>query len=180
VLRIVLSPFLLLSAVGLVLSLVVLVSALFGYPAPLGERGWVLHVGIFVVWIPAVLVMQRLTREFKQKDVWRAALRGCPRWMRRMVYGFGVYALVNFAIFIFMQRQNVEERRETPAIVFRGFSGHWMAFYAAAFGILYSALQVQELDEQRRCGNGHPMSPAAKFCEECGEPAVRHTTGLDT
>jgi hypothetical protein len=25
----------------------------------------------------------RLTRDFKQKDIWRATLRGCPEWMRK-------------------------------------------------------------------------------------------------
>ena len=31
-----------------------------------------------------------------------------------------------------------------PAIVWRGFSGHWMAFYSAALAILYSAAVVPE------------------------------------
>lgn len=93
-------PLIGLSALGLILSLMVHLSALLGLALPLGERAWLLHVGIFVVWLPAVLVMQPLTREFKQKDLWRAALRGCPRWMRWMTYGFFAYAAVNFAIFV--------------------------------------------------------------------------------
>jgi len=71
---------------GLVLSVIVHAASLAGIPTPLGEKSWILHIGIFVVWFPAVLVRQPLTREFKQKDLWRAALRGCPAWMRRFVW----------------------------------------------------------------------------------------------
>jgi hypothetical protein len=46
----------------------------------------VLGPGLFIVWLPTVLLMNRMTRDFKQKDVWRAALRGCPKWMQRLVY----------------------------------------------------------------------------------------------
>jgi hypothetical protein len=88
-----------LAATGLIASLIVHMSALLGMPSPLGEESWVLHIGIFVVWLPAVLVLQSLSGEFKQKDLWRAALRGCPDWMRRIIWGFFAYAMVNFLVF---------------------------------------------------------------------------------
>ena len=49
------SLFVLLSAVGLVLSTIVHLGALLGLPAPLGERSWMLHMGVFVVWLAAVI-----------------------------------------------------------------------------------------------------------------------------
>ena len=166
-------PFLLplvgLSSLGLVLSLIVHMCSLLGFPSPLGEQAWILHVGIFVVWFPAVIVMQALTKEFKQKDLWRAALRGCPSLMRRMTYGFGAYALINFAIFLMLVSGH-DRSAETPAAIFRGFSGHWMAFYSAALAILYSALHAEERDDRRRCLAGHRVSPTANYCEECGQP----------
>lgn len=126
------------SMLGLALSLLVHLSALLGMASVFGEAAWFLHAGIFVVWIPAVFILQRLTREFEQKDLWRAALRGCPRWMRWITYGFVGYAFVNFVLFIIMEPGHGSSA-ETPAVVFRGFSGHWMAFYSGALAIFYSA-----------------------------------------
>jgi len=39
-----------------------------------------------------------------------------------------------------------------PAVVWRGFSGHWMAFYSAALAILYSAAHAKH--NGWRCPNG--------------------------
>lgn len=77
-----------------------------------------------------------------RKDFWKVVLRGSPEWMRYMVYGFLGYALVNFLIFM-PQAPKGGTGGETPAVVWRGFSGHWMAFYSAALAILYSAAPDQ-------------------------------------
>ena len=53
----------------------------------------------------------------------------------------------------------------TPSVVFRGFSGHWMAFYLAATSTLYSVIVVSRADVVRRCPDGHPASPSANFCD---------------
>lgn len=170
-------PFIALSGVGLALSLIVHVCALLGIASPLGELAWLLHAGILVVWLPAVLVIQPLTREFKQKDLWRAALRGCPRWMRVMTYGFFGYALINFVVFLLMTSGRGGAYRDASGHLSR-FSGHWMAFYSAALAIFYSARHAEEHDRLRRCLAGHPVSPLAKYCEECGQPVHEATRPL--
>ena len=173
--RFVLTPFMYLAGLGLVLSVIVHISALFGRSSPLGEISWGLHIGIFVVWIPAVVVANKLVDDFKQKDYWKAVLRGCPKWMRNLTWFFFYYAILNFALFLIL---NVfggnanDNENDTPSGVFRGFSGHWMAFYCTAMAILYSAIRVKEHDDARRCLNGHPVSPSAKFCEECGSKVI--------
>ena len=166
-------PFLVLSAIGLVLSLIVHASSLLGLPSPLGELSWSLHIGVFVVWIPAIWVSQTLVKGFDQKDFWKATLRGGPKWMKWMTYAFGYYAMANFAYF-FWQTSGNEFPSEggTPNEIYRGFSGHWMAFYSAALAILYSAMNVDLADRRRRCVAGHPAPPLAKFCPECGQPVV--------
>jgi hypothetical protein len=162
-------PFILLSAVGLVASLCVHVASLFGLPVPLAAMG--LHIGVFVVFLPAVFVMQRLTKDFKQKDLWKAALRGCPVWMKHMMYFFFGYTLFNFAIFLFQVSGKPPD--DVPQVTtMRGFSGHWMAFYSAALAILYSYTQLDRFDQSRNCVNGHTVSPLAKYCEECGQSVV--------
>ena len=127
-----LSPFVAASALGLVLSIVVHLCAWLNIASPLGRYTWLLHVGIFVVWFPTVLVSGRLTREYRANDFWKAALRGCPLWMRRMVYFFGAYAMLNFVIFILSEKPESPSGAEMPPVVARGFSGHWMLFYSAA------------------------------------------------
>jgi hypothetical protein len=98
-----------------------------------------LHVGIFVVFIPAILVAQRLVGSAARKDFWKAVLQWVPDWMRYMVYGFFGYALVNFTLFMSQAPPNGGSGNP-PAVVWRGFSGQWMAFYLASMAILYSAV----------------------------------------
>ena len=50
---------------------------------------------------------------------------------------------VNFAIFFF-QAPHGGSGANPPAVVCRGFSGHWMVFYSAALAILYSATVAPE------------------------------------
>jgi hypothetical protein len=170
---IILTPFIVLAAIGLTLSLVAHGCALLGLPQPLGGAAWGLHIGVFVVWLPAVLVSTRLVRDFKQKDFWKAALRGCPNWMRWITYGFFFYAIINFITFMFAAPGGQRApNAPAPPDVFRGFSGHWMAFYSAAIAIMYSAIVVAQHDTARRCPSGHPVSPSADFCENCGAKII--------
>jgi hypothetical protein len=156
-----LTPFVWLAGLGLVLSLVVHACAVMGLANPFGAIALVLHAGVFVVWFPAVVVAHRSTQESKHRDFWKAALRGCPEWMKRMAYAFGAYAMINFVLFLALFRNNE----------LRGFSGHWMAFYSAALAGLYSARQMNLSPE--RCPVGHLVSPFAKYCEECGNAIQR-------
>lgn len=128
-----------LSCIGLALSLWVHLGALTGRRVAPEPFFWGLHIGIFVVWIPAVFVAKSLVGNLNRWDLWKLILSNAPTWMRYAVYGFFGYALVNFALFIAQAPNNGSG--DPPAIVWRGFSGHWMAFYSAAFAILYSALQ---------------------------------------
>jgi hypothetical protein len=122
-----------------------------------------------VVWLPAILVAQRLVGNVNRKDLWKVVLKGSPDWMRYMVYGFGGYAIVNFLLF--MTKAPNGGSGNPPAVVWRGFSGHWMAFYSAAFAMLYSAARSE--NSSLRCTNGHFVSPNALYCPQCGQPVMR-------
>src|SRR5215510_3502846 len=95
-LRVITLPFMILAAFGLGLSVYAHVMALLHLPTPWGEAVWLLHGGIFVVWFPAVLIAQRLVRNSSQKDFWKVALLGCPRWMRVTGIALFAYAILNF------------------------------------------------------------------------------------
>jgi hypothetical protein len=78
--KILLTPFIALSALGLILSIIVHIIALSGNAVPYGNFVWGLHGGIFVVWFPAILASFRLTKDFKRKDFWKAVLRFSQSW----------------------------------------------------------------------------------------------------
>jgi len=162
--------FVLLSAIGLVVSLWVHLGAVTGKRVAPGAFFVMLHVGIFVVWIPAVLVAQRLVGNTNRKDFWKVVLKGAPVWMRYTVYAFFAYAFVNFLLFMGGAPSSGSGMNPPPS-VWRGFSGHWMVFYSAAFAILYSAANT--VGTSPRCPNGHSASLNAVYCERCGQSVVR-------
>jgi len=130
----------------------------------------VLHVGTFVVWLPSVLVAQRLVGNARRTDFWKVVLKGAPDWMRYMVYGFLGYAILNF-LFFMTKASSGGSGANPPAAEWRGFSGHWMAFYSAALAILYSAARTVDINP--RCTNGHVASSNAAYCPRCGQPVLR-------
>jgi hypothetical protein len=65
--------------------------------------------------------------------------------MRWLTYPLFAYAVVNFILFAAAARPNGGGPNPPPA-VFRVFSGHWMAFYAAAAAVQFSALVVGRAD----------------------------------
>ena len=165
----VLYPFMFLSALGFLLSLIAHIVSICGITIPSQIHIMALHVGIFVVWLPAVLMANRMTNSTNRKDLWKVALIGCPLWMRWSFYIIGGYALLNFLFFILRGGTRAPGGEASPSIVW-GFSGHWLAFYGAAFAILYSAIHAPQIMQKRYCPEGHETSPSDDFCPKCGHP----------
>ncbi|HKM53997.1 MAG TPA: zinc ribbon domain-containing protein [Isosphaeraceae bacterium] len=158
-----LRPLMWLAIVGFAASLMVHGFSILGQPNPLGPWAWGLHAGIFVVWFPAVLVAQQLSRDTKRADFWKAVLRGCPSWVRTGAGALVGYAVLNFLLFLRIAPPHTDIQD------FRGFSGHWLVFYYIAAAILYSASHLG-LTGPRTCPYGHQVSPFSKFCDQCGAP----------
>src|SRR5262245_41237387 len=85
-------PLMLIAGTGFVLSAVTHVMSLLGQPLPGGSLVWVLHVGIFVVWFPAILLNRTKLETVDRKHQWDAILANCPRWMRRALGVLFAYA----------------------------------------------------------------------------------------
>ena len=153
------------SAVGVLASFVLHFASFHADPGFGKLESSILFPGIFVVWVPTVLFMNGLTRDFKQRDLWKAALRGCPEWMKTALWILQGY--VFFAAFVlpFLRGSN-------PAAYPGSFVIFPAAFYSISLCAMYSVLHVDRFDESRYCLNGHRISPLAKFCEECGAPAA--------
>lgn len=147
------------------------VAALFGITYPFENFLKLLGPGVFVVFVPMILMANRLTRDFKQKDFWRAALRGCPPWIRRTVYVVFGYAWVGFFALPFLYGGGMDLLANKARVM----SAVLLSFYVISAAVLYSATQVKRSDESKRCINGHEMSPLAKYCPECGAPLNRQS-----
>jgi len=154
---------LMISAAGIVLCVSLFLWGLTGGHS-FGDHSPFLFFGVFLVWVPTILLMNRLTREFKQKDLWKAALRGCPPWMTTTLYvGLGLI----MALFVLSMVS-----RTGPGGFPQLFTIFPAQFYAISFCAMYSYIQVEKNETTRLCLNGHPISPLAKFCAECGAPAA--------
>jgi hypothetical protein len=162
--------FIWISVIGLIVSLWVHLGAVMGRRVAPAAFFWILHIGIFVVWFPAMLTTRNAVRNVNQKEFWKVVLKGSPKWMHYMVYGFFGYAVVNFLWFM-TKAPNGSNGSDPPAVVWRGFSGHWMAFYSAALAMLYSAAHAKH--GRWRCLNGHSVPASARYCERCGQPVLR-------
>lgn len=169
-------PFMALAALGLLLSIGVHVASLLGLQIPGGELVWGLHLGIFVVWIPAVLVANRVTQGRPQIAYWKIVLSGCPLWMRYAGYVLFAYAIANFIWFMTLGEPQPHHGNGGEAVAIHGFSGHWLLFYGAAFAIFYSAYRNPRLLVRQTCPDGHEISATDAFCSTCGKkirsPAV--------
>lgn len=136
-------PFLLLAGLGFLLSLTAHVLALLGKPCPGGGLVWLLHLGVFAVWVPTIILSRRRLRDVSQTKQMEALWADCPAWMRWAIRTVFVYAIVNFLLFMATTTATpkLKPRGTPPPAVIRGFSGHWMVFYGAAFVTLYSRVR---------------------------------------
>jgi hypothetical protein len=148
-----------------------------------------LHVGIFPLWIPVVLLAGKMSGGVRwgsgmmsdgimpDRSSWRswnAILAECPVWMKYMTLGFFAYAIVNFVVFlllmVFVHPHAGQPGGDPPSVVWQGFSGHWMAFYSAGLAIVTAAYRRGLSNLQRRCANGHVVAYGDRFCPTCGVP----------
>lgn len=126
-----------LALIGLVLSIWVHLGALFGrQPSPIFGG---LHVGVFIVSFPAILVAQKRLGTTHRKDFWKAITKGSPDGVRYMLNFFFAYAFVTGLLVFLKSPPGVVPNRD-PAVDWRGFSAVWMVFYCASFAILSAAL----------------------------------------
>ena len=134
-------PFLLLAGLGLLLSLTAHVLALFGKTIPGGGLVWTLHIGIFLVWIPAIILSRRMLRDVRREHHMETVLAACPRWLRLAIKIIFVYGILNFFLFMASTMGHPKPTGTAPPAVIRGFSGHWMIFYGAAFVTFYATIR---------------------------------------
>lgn len=127
---------------------------------------WILHVAIFIVWIPTIREMKknpslehpRVFSDDVIRKFYSNLFRNTPRWLTVLSFLCLAYTIINFILFISTQNGTaeiskgqyvlmdhskllrtitVEEYHHYKANVLRGFSGHWLTFYIIAAAVLY-------------------------------------------
>ena len=150
-----------LALLGFITSLLVHLSTFAGFNPGAFGGVWGLHIGIFVVFIPAMVCTNNALKGHNKRDYWKIALSHAPTWLRAMCGLFFAYAFFNFffTIFVLLKggtpgiidgqyvlhdhgeiiRQLTEaEYIRHQAYTIRLFSGHWMIFYLTSFATLLS------------------------------------------
>lgn len=138
-----------LAALGFFAALGVHVAALLGLPVQDQlPHVWALHVGIFVVFLPAVLYLKKNSASNDPL----ALFRGMPAWVVVAILALFLYAFINFFVSLsatggatsdirdgqyVLQNKGRVLREITEAEYIAGraaevrlFSGHWLLFYA--------------------------------------------------
>ena len=157
---------------GFCLSLLVHIAALLGTdPSDRFPLIWLLHVGIFVVFIPLVFSSRK---RFGSKPTFADLRANFPAWAVALGVAVFVYVGGNFLLFIlstqggspsmqagkfilqshghFIREITSAEYTSFKANEVRGFSGHWLAFYYIA--CIYFAFEKKSNPSFKRTPDG--------------------------
>jgi len=150
------------AGLGLLASAVAHVATFMGVNPKRAMPGvMVLHVLIFVVWAPAVFMARKVCTKESRWNFWSVVTRHAPLWMKVLSIVLFAYTFFNFFYTGFVlnqggvpsthlgskalvnhgkvvRRLTDEEYERHEAYSVRGFSGHWMVFYAVAMTMLCS------------------------------------------
>jgi hypothetical protein len=166
------------AAIGFLLSLVAHFCTYLGInPQKQFPLVWILHLGIFVVFIPAVFHMKKHCNDNKKYSInnidnFFKGMQFAPVWMKVLCVVFSIYAFFNFLIFVsltskgspdmvngkyalsdhgkIVQYINREEYDKYQSYEVRGFSGHWMIFYLFSATILCSKVNESSLENAKQ------------------------------
>ena len=164
---------LIIAAGGFIFSLIAHLATFLGInPQGVFPPIWLLHIGIFVVWIPTVFLLRKIFKKTGRQGFWKSAVGNAPRWMQALCLFFFIYAFFNFFITVLVLNQGgvpsiingkkvlqshgevIKELTDKEffryqAYTFRAFSGHWMFFYVVSMTILCSYQRTREKDHVR-------------------------------
>lgn len=115
------------SFLGFAVSLIVHASTFFGVdPEAVSPMVWLLHVGIFLAFGPALYLNQQEKKEKekdnenktkKKKQRWTDLFPAAPRWLFAMIGVFFVYGLINFGIFMHLLNEGTPTAKDDGTFV---------------------------------------------------------------
>ena len=98
---------------------------------PGGKRVFALHVIILALWFVLIFSARNNNSSGQGRRTLGPMLETVPSWLRSGIFILFIYAIAHFAFFIFQTRGKRTDNFPLYVQV-RGFSGHWMMFYAVA------------------------------------------------
>jgi len=130
---------------------------------------WLLHFGIFIVFIPAFIAYRNeYGGRFGNIDH-ESVMRRAPEWMRILLKVFIIYTAINFGLFFvnseagapdiwegqyvlqnkgtLIRELSQDEYERYQMYEVRGFSGHWLIFYYYPLIAYYSILHKDDEEE---------------------------------
>lgn len=110
---------------------------------PASENWW-LSLGIFVVWIPAVVASRELTKNNSERDAWKIIFGS--RWIEYIILGLFAYGFIHY---LFCWLTSFSVRGNSTLFAYwriRGESGAVIPWYATAAVILYRFWRSQRLE----------------------------------
>jgi hypothetical protein len=166
--KIILTLFMYLAALGLLFSLILHISDLLGIIQPAfssqaAQVATYLILFMIVVWGVAIFAPYLISKYYMLGEFWSEALRGCPKWLKYLPYLLFAY----FILFADIHRESGIQSSPSKVKEFSAL-GFCMAVYAGSLALLYSALRFQDVIKARKCPNGHQVPWPDKLCEECG------------
>lgn len=165
----------LLAALGLILGLIVHIVSILGiYIGDSIPFIWVLHLAIFIVWLPTILELRK-NKEFMAADAkskrnplkfFQMMFKNAPAPVMYLTMFFFIYSFINFFIFMQIEMNGVPDIIDGQYVInnhgsiikmlteaefykikaneLRGYSGHWLLFYGIAMGVLWPEKEKNE------------------------------------
>lgn len=128
------------ACIGAVISICLNIWLLLGNTMPTGFMA--LHIGIFVVWLPAVLRVKQNQPE-NEKMTFKTLFRFTPWWMRILAIAGWIYATAT----VLMESNlfgNAAQKSDNDSNLI--FCAAWAMFYTLAASILYPSKAENEPD----------------------------------
>jgi hypothetical protein len=138
-----------LAGIGLLVCVAVHIASMLGAGGLLVDSTNLIFLGLLVVWPPTIAGIYTLSKNARGQYSIGAIFQSCPKWLRLMTYIFFGYAFLN--AFLPGGARTPAEGVPLGILSPGGMSGYFMALYAAALAILYSAANTDS-------GKGKPQS----------------------
>jgi hypothetical protein len=127
-----------------------------------------MHLGLFAVAIPTIIISNKVLSSVRPKDLWAAMRAATPVWLYRFVRVLGIYWVMVFLVFILIVSKHETPDGPMSARTLAFFAAGWTTGYAALAQYLY--LVRNRLVARRLCPQGHEVGASARYCEVCGTP----------
>jgi len=164
------------ASLGGLASLYVAVGAWLGrYPKMANHpEVFLLFLGVFVVWFPAVVMLRRVTRGAMSRNRMKLALSHASPLIRGLVHASWIYCGLVWAVTMILHVV-----KKSPTLTNEGvyFTAFLLVFYATAMGVSASVLAMTPEQLDPHCANGHAVGVEARFCESCGASVRQAAAG---